>query len=133
MNIISSVAPPHVLSPQAPAQDIWVYVKLGWPEMKTEETSADAFLLQFSHSKVVDGNAVEKSKSSPRQVTAVFVGDKAVFLGSTGHPSSGQLLRFWQRRWECSMRQPSAEHCCPGAPCWSLCSFSPAAEVPVAP
>lgn len=123
MNIISSVLHHLVLSPQAPAQDIWVSVKLGWPEMKTEETSADAFLLQFSHSEVVDGNAVEKSKSSPGQVTAVFVGDKAVCLGSTGHLSSGQLLCFWQCRWECSMRQPSAGHCCPGAPCWSHCSL----------
>lgn len=42
MNIISSVLHHLVLSPQAPAQDIWVSVKLGWPEMKTEETSADA-------------------------------------------------------------------------------------------
>lgn len=51
---------------------VWVCVPLGGPERKINQILADVFLLQFSPSEPVDGNAARKAKGSASQTAAVF-------------------------------------------------------------
>lgn len=82
--------------------------------MKIKEILADVFLLQFSQSEVVDGNAVKKkpTKGSPSKTAAVFVGWKSCNLRAGRRPwQRAPLLRVEQVQVVKMLRSLAHHHC----------------------
>lgn len=61
--------------------------------MKIKEILADVFLLQFSQSEVVDGNAVKKKqqRAAPAKPQPCLLDGKAATLELAGDPGRGLL------------------------------------------